>query len=249
MNWELEVKRIVEYINEYVSQAEADGVVLGLSGGLDSAVVMMLSTMALGKFRVTPIHLPYGKKDRRIIIYGKVICGDCFDKDIKPVVDSIAVERCFSELARGNVMARIRMTWLYLVANDNNNLVIGTTNKSEFEVGYFTKYGDGGVDFEPIGHLYKTEVFELARYLGIPDWIIDKTPTAGLVEGQTDEGDLGMTYEVLDETLKWIVPGNDRDVPSVAPEKKHLARVVSLKAKSNHKKKIPPKLERVYYDN
>ena len=141
-----------------------------------------------------------------------------------------------------SVTPRISMSWLYLVANENNRLVIGTTNKSEYEVGYFTKYGDGGVDFEPIAHLYKTEIKELARYLGIPEYIINKTPTAGLWEGQTDEGELGMTYEVLDKTIIWILTG-------FGGVDEHISKVLELQKKSYHKKRIPPKLERVNYDN
>ena len=196
------------------------------------------------------MYLHYGldERDYEVTAFANTVCDCCNVMDIKPIVDLMTMGS-YSVMAKGNVKARIRMTWLYLIANDNDKLVIGTTNKSEFETGYFTKYGDGGVDFEPIGHLYKTEVFELARYLGIPERIIRKKPTAGLWEGQTDEGELGITYEILDETLKWIVPGNDRDVPSVAPERKHLARVVSLRAKSNHKKRIPPHLGRVSYDD
>ena len=130
---------------------------------------------------------------------------------IKRVVDQVLeladlsdVQRKVNTTASGNVRARIRMVTLFYYANLNHYLVLGTSNKSEIMVGYFTKYGDGGSDAMPIGDLYKTQVFALAKELGIPDVILEKPPTAGLVPGQTDEGDLGLSYAELDRILSGI---------------------------------------------
>ncbi|MEM4292452.1 MAG: NAD(+) synthase, partial [Archaeoglobaceae archaeon] len=128
---------------------------------------------------------------------------------------------------------RIRMTINYFFANKLQRLVVGTGNKSEIMVGYFTKYGDGAVDFNPIGDLYKTEVFEVAKFLGVPENIIKKKPTAGLYVGQTDEDEIGMSYAELDEILKAIEKG-------IKMENEKFKRVLSLIRASEHKRKLPP---------
>ncbi|MHC1587128.1 MAG: NAD(+) synthase, partial [Candidatus Syntropharchaeia archaeon] len=134
------------------------------------------------------------------------------------------------DLASANVKPRLRMTTLYYFANKMNYLVAGTGNKSELSIGYFTKYGDGGVDILPIGHLLKTEVRELAKKLGIPEKIIKKIPSAGLWEGQTDEGEIGMSYESLDRILSSI---------NSIKEGKEVERVKEMIKKAKHKRKPP----------
>jgi NAD+ synthase len=140
-----------------------------------------------------------------------------------------------SDLARANIKPRLRMTTLYALAQTHGYLVAGTGNKSEIAVGYFTKYGDGGVDIEPLGELYKTQVRLLAAKLGIPQTIIDRPPTAGLWEGQTDEGEMGITYEALDTTLAAIEAG---DTGHLDPAQ--VARVQQMLASSAHKRSMPP---------
>ncbi|VVB84670.1 putative NH(3)-dependent NAD(+) synthetase [uncultured archaeon] len=142
--------------------------------------------------------------------------------------------------ANGNLKARTRMCILYYHANLMRRMVIGTGNKTELLLGYFTKYGDGGVDIEPIGALYKTQVRGLARHTGVPARIIDKTPTAGLWPGQTDEGELGVTYEIADKILSLLVD-EKKDVPEIKkvylPE--NVDRLVAL-VRANEHKRIPP---------
>jgi NAD+ synthase len=140
-----------------------------------------------------------------------------------------------SSLARANIKPRLRMTALYTLAQTHGYLVAGTGNKSELEVGYFTKYGDGGVDVEPLGELFKAQVRQLARELGIPQPIIDRPPSAGLWEGQTDEEEMGITYEVLDATLAAIEAGETGDLDPAL-----LARVQQMIAASAHKRSMPP---------
>jgi NAD+ synthase len=149
-------------------------------------------------------------------------------------------------LTLANIKPRVRMIMLYEYANETNSLVCGTSNKSEILVGYFTKYGDGGVDFQPLGDLYKTQVFQLARYLGIPAPIIKKPPTAGLWVGQTDEKELRMSYQTLDEILYGLeqkLQIGDIQKASGA-SKEQIERIRLMRIKSQHKRRFPlvPKL-------
>lgn len=201
----MDSKKIAGFIKKKVKDAGAKGVVVGLSGGLDSAVVAKLSVKALGKDKVLGLIMPSpttNLEDTKDAEEFARSLGIPYKKI--PLQSILEAFRAFLELDRaayGNLMARTRMMLLYYYANLNNLLVVGTGNKSELSIGYFTKYGDGGCDILPIGDLYKTEVRELAGKLGIPKKIIEKIPTAGLWDGQTDESDMGVTYEELDRVL------------------------------------------------
>jgi NAD+ synthase len=142
-------------------------------------------------------------------------------------------------LATANMKPRLRMIALYYLAQAHNYLVLGSGNKTELMVGYATKYGDGGVDLLPLGDLYKTEVWKLARELGVPDEIVERSPSAGLWPGQTDEGELGITYRELDRVLMAIAAGETAQVPPVT-----LDKVRRLIANSAHKRAMPPIFER-----
>jgi NAD+ synthase len=139
------------------------------------------------------------------------------------------------DMTRANIKPRLRMAVLYAFANTHGYLVAGTGNKSELMVGYFTKYGDGGVDVEPLGDLYKWQVRELARDLGVPQPVIDRPPSAGLWAGQTDEGELGITYEDLDATLAAIETGHTAGLDRVL-----VRRVQEMLSASEHKRAMPP---------
>lgn len=214
------VETITDFINDEVSESGMDGVVVGLSGGIDSSVSSSLAVRALGPEHVQGMVLPADstKPDDVEDAYGHAdsLGIDVIEADIEPVVESyreaFPTDVGMKE-AVGNVRARTRMVFEYLEANLNNHLVLGTGNRTELLIGYFTKYGDGGVDLLPIGGLYKTEVRELATDLGVDTQIIDKAPTAGLWEGQTDKGELGATYEEIDAILKHIV---DQDLSAEA---------------------------------
>jgi NAD+ synthase len=198
---------IVEFIRQKVEESGGNGVVVGLSGGIDSALVSKLCVDAVGAEKVLNIFMPSGsssRSDRKDAEeFSNDIGAEFRTVEITPAVEAFkmilpSIDR--KELL-GNVMARCRMVVLMHQANLMGRVVMGTGNKSELLVGYYTKYGDGGVDFLPIGDLYKTEVRELARKVGVSRRIIEKAPSAGLWEGQTDEGELGVSYDKLDQIL------------------------------------------------
>ena len=240
------------FIAHVVEESGRRGVVLGLSGGLDSALVAKLCADAIGPKRVLGMALPEGPggQDRKDAEAWAKELGIGFRVlDIKRIVGtferSLVASRA-PRIARGNIRARARMIVLYYVANTEGRLVIGTGNKSEILTGYFTVAGDGACDFLPIGDLYKTQVREMARHLGLPPRIVDQTPTAGLWKGQTDEGELGITYDELDRILLGIElqlePEAIADKASVPIDR--VRHVEDLVASGVHKRKMPliPKL-------
>ena len=198
-------KKIVNWIRAQVKQAKAKGIVLGLSGGLDSSVAVALAKEAVGKKKVLALILPCASqkqdlKDARLVAKKTGITTKTIDLS-KICGDLMRVLPKANRLAAANLKPRLRMLVLYYFANKLNYLVCGTGNKSEIMTGYFTKHGDGATDILPVGDLTKSEVRILARELGIPKHIITKPPTAGLWPGQTDEGEMGITYLELDDIL------------------------------------------------
>ena len=204
------VQKLCVWMEDKVTEAKAKGVVFGLSGGIDSAVVAALSirifprnTLAI----IIPCHsLEADINDALDLInkfniqYKIIDLSKVYDSFIHLLNDKEKKKNF--KLAEANIKPRLRMTTLYYFANKLNYLVVGTGNKSELMIGYFTKYGDGGADILPLGNLVKSRIRELAEYLGIPKKIINKPPSAGLWEGQTDEKEIGISYEQLDKYLK-----------------------------------------------
>jgi NAD+ synthase len=214
-------RRIEKFIRRKVREAGARGAVVGISGGIDSAVVATLCVRALGKRRVTALIMPEiettGKRDvedaTRLakhlgVEYYTIDLSQVY-KEFKKILPTFEEEE---RVPNGNLRARIRMCILYYFSNSRNLLVAGTGNRSELKMGYFTRYGDGGVDFLPIGGLYKTEVRKLAEELEISQRIISKKPSPGLWEGQTAEGELGISYSKLDRILERIGKKTDRAI-------------------------------------
>lgn len=201
-------KRVISWIKKQVKQAKTAGLVMGLSGGLDSCVVAALAREAVGKNRLLALILPChsSKEDLRDArLVAKKLGISTKTVDLSNIYDNLVkILPKASNLARANLKPRLRMSVLYYFANKLNYLVCGTGNKSEIRVGYFTKHGDGATDILPIGDLLKTQVKQLAKDLGIPEHIITKPPTAGLWPGQTDEGEMGLTYPELDNILERI---------------------------------------------
>ena len=244
---EEQVPLIESFILAQVEASGRKGVVLGLSGGVDSALVAKLCVDALGARRVLALGLPEGKggadlEDARA--YAADLGVGFRVHDIAPFVaalDSGLTSKKADRVARGNLRARVRMIVWYYVANTEDRVVMGTGNKSELLCGYWTRWGDGGVDFLPIGDLYKTQVRAMARHVGIPKKIVEKTPTAGLWKGQTDERELGISYDGLDRVLLGIELQME---PEAIAEKSgvrlaEVRRIEALVAATAFKRKMP----------
>jgi len=239
------VKIITTFIREYVEKAGKKRVIIGLSGGIDSSVVLKLSVDALGKENVFSIFLPDISTPLHEFEHSRLmarITGANYKiMDISEIVHSIVGKNELDKITLGNIKARLRMIYLYRHANALNALVCGTSNKTELMLGYFTKYGDGGCDFMPIGDLYKTQVYQIARYLEIPEEIIKKPPTAGLWKGQTDEEEIGLPYDKIDKILYGIERRRKIDeIARIADvEIKDVERILDMVRKNEHKRKLP----------
>ncbi len=209
-----ETKRLTEFIKQTVYKRGFKNIVIAVSGGIDSAVSLTLAVAALSQQHVFPIMLPYKSLSKQATIDAELIIAKLkfLQKQVEIVDISPAVDPLLKTLGLkfnspthririGNIMARMRMIVLYDYAKKHRALVVGTENKSEHYLSYFTRFGDEASDIEPIKHLYKTQVYELARYLKIPESILTKAPTAGLWSGQTDEGEFGFTYKLADQIL------------------------------------------------
>jgi len=203
---EISPEKISNWIKTKVKNSKTKGIVLGLSGGIDSSVVSVLCKNAVGRKNLLCLILPCetSKKD----IQDAKLVAKKFKLKTK-TVDLTNIYRNLlkilppaNKIAKANLKPRLRMLTLYYFANKHNYLVVGTGNKSEIMMGYFTKYGDGGVDILPIGDLLKKDVLQLAKKLKIPERIINKEPSAGLWPGQTDEKEMGITYKMLDKLLE-----------------------------------------------
>jgi len=203
-------QRLVSWIKEQSHKANCKSVVFGLSGGIDSAVVGVLCQRAFPKNSlgvIMPCHSSKEDMDDALAVAQQfsiptltVALDDVFDCILKALPNPEFSEQT-KRLAEANLKPRLRMSTLYYLANRLNHMVVGTSNKSELSVGYFTKYGDGGVDIMPLANLLKKDVVEMARHLGIATKIIEKPPSGGLWAGQTDEGEMGLTYKELDQYL------------------------------------------------
>ncbi|MEW6725004.1 MAG: NAD(+) synthase [Bacillota bacterium] len=243
MQAERKVAKLVDWLKERVTRAGAEGLVLGLSGGIDSAVVAGLAVRAFPNTSLAvlmPIHsLPQDTSDAQLVAdalgirTATVDLASAFDCLLglyaSLPLDGRLIPEERTRLAQGNLKPRLRMLTLYYVANSLNYLVAGTGNRSELAVGYFTKHGDSGVDLLPLGSSVKEEVREMARVLGIPERVITKAPSAGLWEGQTDEAELGLTYAELD---RYLLTGEASDEVKAAIDKRI--------AGSRHKRELPP---------
>jgi NAD+ synthase len=199
----------VTFLKDAFQKSGFSRAVIATSGGVDSSTSLALAVRAQGAGNVYPMLLPYGDFNaqgdadaRAVITMLGIPHGNATIVDIRPFVDQVvSLDSAMDVIRRGNVMARMRMTVLFDHAKKHSALVVGTENRSEHLLGYFTRFGDEASDIEPLRNLYKTQVYELARFLGIPKPILEKKPTAGLWEGQTDEGEFGFTYKDADEIL------------------------------------------------
>jgi NAD+ synthase len=252
--------QIAGWLKFQMDDAGASRLVLGLSGGIDSAVVCALATMAAGPQRVIAAIMPIYSHANDIrdaesvavnfeVLSRLIDLAAAYDALIAALPDegdglddgSVDEETRARRrlLALANIKPRLRMTALYALANRYNGIVVGTGNKTELSIGYFTKYGDGGVDLLPLGDLDKTSVRGLARALGVPAQVIARAPSAGLWDGQTDEAEIGVTYDVLDQALEAIADG---DGAAIDPDIRQ--RVTALARASEHKRRPVPVFRR-----
>jgi NAD+ synthase len=240
---------MINFIKHETKKRESDGVIIGMSGGIDSSLATVLAVKALGNQSVFGLLLPDSsvtpKSDttdaielaKSLKIKHKVI-------ELNKIKEQLVDGLPRNKMARANLLVRLRMSLLYYYAAVMNRLVLGTGDKSEMMLGYFTKYGDGGADLFPIADLYKTEVRSLAKYLGIPDKIINKKSSARLWKGQTAEGEIGMKYEEIDNILKHLENNSPQSVSNSNSNTKlnrnNVSKIKSLLEKNEHKQNMPP---------
>jgi NAD+ synthase len=238
------INKIVRWIRFCLKKAKAKGIVLGLSGGIDSAVVAALAKKAVGVKKALVLILPIDsqKKDLKdALLLAKQLGLRVKIIDLSFIYNQLLrILPQANKLASANIKPRLRMIVLYYFANRLNYLVCGTGNKSELTVGYFTKHGDGATDILPIGNLLKRDVVLLARKLGIPEDIVVKPPTAGLWPGQTDEGEMGITYLELDAIIESLEKGRKPPILKAKVDK------VKKMIKASEHKRQGPKIYGLY---
>ncbi len=249
---EPEIARIEDFIAHKQTTIDFNKAIIGLSGGIDSSLTTALAIRALSGKSIEVVFLPEATtpdRDRSDVdklakIYNlevRVIAIDGFVSAFKDELGEM------SELTKANLKARIRMVILYSLANQKDGLVLGTGNLSEWLLGYFTKYGDGAADLAPIIHLYKTEIKSMANHLDIPDSIISKPPSAGLWEGQTDEEELGGSYEDIDKVLYLKHDKNyslEDTGAALDMNPNFVKKIYEMVTNSSHKREKPAGLER-----
>jgi NAD+ synthase len=239
-------KILVGFIRSEVHKFGFDKVVIGLSGGIDSAISCVLAVRALGNEHVLAVKMPYKtSSDSSLSDADLLIAQLGIDSELREI--TATVDGFFSDktnannLRRGNVMSRSRMMTLYDISARDRRLVIGTSNKTELLLGYGTLFGDMASAINPIGDLYKTQIWELAEHLDIPESIIQKKPSADLWEGQTDEDELGFSYKAVDELLQLFIDERLTDeeilARGIAPE--FLAKVKRLVVRNQFKRLAP----------
>lgn len=240
-------EKLVKFIQEQVKNAGFKKVILGLSGGIDSALVAYLAVKALGKENVIAIKMPYKTSSQESIEHANLVLKDLGLEDrtieITPMVDAYFTNQAeASSLRRGNYMARTRMTVLFDQSALENALVIGTSNKTEILLGYGTLFGDMACSFNPIGDIYKKDVWALSRYMGVPKKIIEKQPSADLWAGQTDEQELGLSYKEADEILERLVDKKQslEEIVAAGYEEGIVNKVIQKVKSSAYKRKLNP---------
>ncbi len=246
-------KLLTEFLRNETHKIGIKKAVIGLSGGIDSAVSTYLAVRALGAENVKCILMPYKSSSKESVIdamsvvndlkipYEKIAITDMVDAFVKNTND-----KEISNMRKGNIMARARMIILYDQSAKENALVIGTSNKSEIMLGYSTLFGDSASAINPLGDLYKTQIWDLAKHLNIPNELIEKQPSADLWEGQSDENELGFTYKKVDTFLfqKIDERRTDEEIETMGYEKEFIAKVNKMIYR-NQFKRLPPLIAKV----
>lgn len=239
---------ITDFIKVKVREAGASGVVIGLSGGGDSSVCAALSVRALGASSIKVVHMPEVESNPiSTLVANKVANNLGLELEIINITDIVTTflkslgmsYESSDKIVRGNIKARSRMIILYTIANKENMLVVGTSDRSEFLIGFFTKWGDGAGDLHPIIGLYKTQVREFAKYLNLPTEVISRPPSPDLWPGHTAEGELGLTYDEIDEVLYRVFDEGrqPQEIPKISgiPEEV-VKKVMKLYERTKHKR-------------
>ena len=246
-----ETASIIAFVRRTVRRAKANGVVIGVSGGIDSAVVGALCVRALGKDRVLVLLMPSEHTPRADVDDARALAAKWGTKMETIAIDAIVEEFKKKAKVRGsriadaNVQARVRMALLYYYANTLGLLVAGTGDRSEAEIGFFTKWGDGGADFLPLAHLYKTQVRELGARLGLPKRIVGKPASPRLWPGHRASDELPADYDKLDVVLRSLLDGRSTRREAAIRAAVPLAvvdRVMEMHRRTAHKRRLPPSL-------
>ena len=234
------------FIREEITRFGFNQAILALSGGVDSAVVLALAAMALGPSNVTAVLLPYRTSSGDSVLHARLLCSQFgvspLEIDITPQIDAyFSSDPAASRARRGNKMSRERMTIVYDLSLKHGGLVLGTSNKTELLLGYGTIFGDLASALNPLGDLFKTQVFALGRYLQLPDAILEKPPSADLWEGQADEADLGFSYAVADTILEAIVDQRYRpgEVVAMGFDEILVASITDRVRANQYKRRLP----------
>ena len=237
---------LVEFLRENFKKAGFSKAVLGLSGGIDSALVAYLLRDALGKENVLAIMMPYKSSNPDSLNHAKLVVEDLKINaktiEITDMIDAyFKNEKEASSLRMGNKMARERMSILFDYSSKENALVVGTSNKTEIYLGYSTQFGDSACALNPIGDLYKTNIWDLSRYLKIPNELIEKKPSADLWEGQTDEQEMGLTYKEADQVLYRMLEENKtvKEILAEGFSKDLVDNILKRMNRSEYKRRMP----------
>lgn len=247
LNWDLAADMLIRFISTEVKRAGFSKVVVGLSGGVDSALSAALAVKALGKGNVLPLKMPYTSSAPGSSEDAETFAEE-FGLSIRTIEISPVVDELFKLIPdmgvvrRGNVMARTRMMLLFDAAAEHSALVLGTGNKTEIMLGYTTWYGDSACSLNPVGDLYKTQVWALAAHLNLPERIVSKVPSADLWVGQTDEGELGLTYEIADSILFHLIDKrlSVEDTVAAGFDPKTVSKIAERIKRFQFKRVMPP---------
>jgi len=250
-------EHVTEFVRDQYEAAGVDNAVMGLSGGIDSTLTSHLVVEALGAENVHALVMPSEVNRESNMSDAERVASELLDVEydvieIEPIADAFLdayPDAANDQMASGNLYVRIRAVLNYLVANTEDGLVVGTGNRTEALVGYFTKYGDGAVDCHPIANLYKQQVRQLARHVGVPDDLAAKEASAGMWVDQTDEAELGMDYDTLDSVLALHVDGPlsaSATAREIGVDRETVESVCGLYESSEHKRHVPPGPDPLY---